>query len=200
MDKSSKTADGAGTSDPYTVLTYTCGETGKNKSVKTQTVKKTLRPDWFGEDPGRCKFLMQLRRGASVHLGVWDSDFGSSDYIGGATIDTRLCSHNGSDGGGWRGWVEIFTEDKAGHADSEKASRKGRGRKAGEVLFSFEWSGQPERRDNLKAEFEANAVRAMRRAVWQVLTSVFPGRDSGHPASVTPKARRQPLHRCSVGR
>lgn len=77
---------------------------------------------------------------------------------------------------GWRGWVELYTAETAadvkkwasgearganGLAASGKktAAGRGRGRKAGELLVSLQWSGQPERREALRSEFEADFAK-----------------------------------------
>eukprot|EP01051_Picozoa_sp_SAG22_P021867 SAG22_NODE_5003_length_1110_cov_1.781405_2_plen_186_part_01 len=48
---------------------------------------------------------------------------------------------------------------RAALAAAGKAGQAGRGRKAGEVLVSLQWSGQPERRAALKHEFEADFAK-----------------------------------------
>eukprot|EP01051_Picozoa_sp_SAG22_P026467 SAG22_NODE_8364_length_661_cov_1.364769_1_plen_173_part_00 len=132
MDKGSRTSDGAGSSDPYAQLGWVCSESAGQKKATTPHIKKTLRPDWLALPDGgsggsgqsgaaRSTFLLQLRRGAALHIGVWDHDFGpSDDFIGGALLDTAQLPYRGQqqEGGsagasGWRGWVELFTADTA---------------------------------------------------------------------------------------
>lgn len=69
-----------------------CAESSnKQRSARTPHIKKTLRPDWLslppntkggsGQAEGPSTYLLQLRRGGALHLGVWDYDFGATFRI-----------------------------------------------------------------------------------------------------------------------
>ena len=142
MDKAAR-GEQIGSSDPYARLVYDDSE-GKRQSMRTQTIDKTLRPQWI-EQPDECTFVLTVLRGVEIELTVWDKDTLTDDLIGGAHISTADCFSE--PGTMWSGWVELFTQvGRKSFMPGRKQQRTSLGKKAGEVFVTLQWSGIPEKR------------------------------------------------------
>lgn len=142
MDKAAR-GEEIGSSDPYARLVYDDSE-GKRQSVRTQTIDKTLRPQWI-ERPDDCTFVLTVLRGVELELTVWDKDALTDDLIGGVHISTADCFSK--PGTMWSGWVELFTQiGRKSFMPGRKQQKTSLGKKAGEVFVTLQWSGIPEKR------------------------------------------------------
>jgi hypothetical protein len=87
-----------GTSDPYATLTM-----GKQKPVRTKTIKKTLDPRWYKEDKEGSTFLVKPAWGAKtdvdtslpLRVEVRDDDMLGSEFLGRVEIAIDGIPHGG---------------------------------------------------------------------------------------------------------
>jgi hypothetical protein len=102
-----------GTSDPYALLTM-----GKQKSVRTKTIKKTLDPRWYKEDKQGSTFLVKPAWGAKtdvdtslpLQVEVRDDDLVGSQFLGKVEIPIGGIPHGGE---AITAWYKLEAKDPA---------------------------------------------------------------------------------------
>jgi len=86
-----KKADTFGQSDPYCIFYWTGAKNGKEKKLRTSTVKnKTLTPSWEGEDETVSVNLPVNVAHGTLRVEVWDKDKMSDDeFLGHAVLQGK---------------------------------------------------------------------------------------------------------------